>query len=106
MGGQGHKSIHCLTPETEHTTHYFYANVRDHSLDDLTIDENQRKWQKLALENEDSAMAAAIEKNMRAIEPFNIRQIYLETDKALMRVRRVTEQLIAKEAAMVEGMRA
>ena len=104
VGGQGHKSIHCLTPETEHTTHYFYANVRNHSLDDPTVDANQRKWQEQALKGEDSAMAAAIEKNMAAIKPFSIRQVYLETDKALGRVRRVIEQLIAKEAALTEGL--
>ena len=104
MSGKGHRSIHCLTPETEHTTHYFYANVRNHSPDDTTVDENQRKWQKQGLENEDSAMVAAIEKNTRAIKPFNIRPIYLETDNALMRVRRVIDQLIAKETALAEGL--
>jgi vanillate O-demethylase monooxygenase subunit len=28
------KIIHCFTPETAHTSHYFYANARDSAIDD------------------------------------------------------------------------
>ena len=100
VGGKSLQGIHCLTPETEHTTHYFYANVRNHSLEDSAVDERLRKWQKQALQDEDSAMAAAIEKNMQAIKPINLHPVYLETDRALARVRRVIEQLIAREASL------
>ena len=98
-GGKDVRGIHCLTPETEHSTHYFYANVRNHSLDDPGVDEKLRRWQKQGLEREDSAMAAAIEKNMAQIAPFKIGPVYLETDNALARVRRVIDQLIAQERA-------
>lgn len=40
VGGQtefGLKVIHCFTPESAHSTHYFFANARDYRIDDQAL---------------------------------------------------------------------
>ena len=98
LEGRNSRGVHCLTPETESSTHYFFANVRNYLLDSPVIDEQFRRWQKDALQDEDSAMVSAIEHNMAAVQRLGIRPIYLDSDNAGARVRRVIESLIAAES--------
>jgi vanillate O-demethylase monooxygenase subunit len=93
------RGVHCLTPETETSTHYFYANVRNYMIHDERIDELFREWQSNALQGEDGAMVEAIQRNLDAAERCSIAPVFLSTDAAPSRVRRVLATLLADEAA-------
>jgi len=91
------RGMHCLTPETETSTHYFFANVRNFLLNDPRIDEGLRRWQKDALQDEDSMMVSAVERNTEAAVRLGVQPIYLSTDNAGARVRRVLETLVRRD---------
>jgi len=91
------RGMHCLTPETETSTHYFFANVRNYLLEDEQIDEGLRRWQKDALQDEDSMMVSAVERNTQAAIRLGVKPIYLSTDNAGARVRRVLETLVLRD---------
>ena len=59
--GTGYFALHLLTPETQHTMHYFYGTSRNYALEDPEIDEAYRRFQRDALKAEDSRVSEAIE---------------------------------------------
>jgi vanillate O-demethylase monooxygenase subunit len=88
---------HLMTPETETTTHYFFAHTRNFSLDDLRVDERIRRWQKLGLTEQDGTMIEAVQKKMGTADLDSLRPVMFSIDTAAVRVRRVLANLIRQE---------
>jgi len=95
------RNVHLITPETETSTHYFWIHSRNRLMDDVSIDDRTRAILSNAFLTEDEPMMQACQDNMGGAEFFSLRPIYLETDFAGTRCRRIMERLIAEEAAQM-----
>lgn len=93
------RNAHLITPETEHSTHYFWMHTRNRRMDDTAVDEGTRAIITKAFLTEDEPMIAACQDYMGDAEFFSLKPLYLETDFAGTRCRRIVERLIAAEAA-------
>lgn len=80
--------VHCPTPETEHSTHYFWAMARSHFIDDKDIDAEMRAVGEKAFREDKDAL--------EAIEEL----VVAERDPAFR------ERLIASDEAGVQLLRA
>ena len=90
-------SAHIVTPETETSTHYFFANSRDFRVDDPAMDEAIRNWQAVGFGEQDKTMIEAVQKSMGNTDLLAQKPILLKNDSGAMRVRRTLAQLIAAE---------
>lgn len=89
---------HLLTPETETSTHYFWAVSRDRAVDDLQLDEILRGGISNAFENEDEPMIRAVQERMRGRALMDLNPALLPMDAAAIRARRVLEKRIASDS--------
>ena len=90
---------HFLTPETQTSTHYFYANARNYALDDPAGDEAWRQWQRKALKAEDSMVAEAIQGVVPQAEELGVEIVLLSTDLSAIRANRILEEMAASETS-------
>lgn len=90
-------SAHIVTPETETSTHYFFANSRDFRVDDPAMDEAIRNWQAVGFGEQDKTMIEAVQKSMGNTDLLALKPILLKNDSGSMRARRTLAQLIAAE---------
>lgn len=88
---------HFLTPETQDSTHYFYAHSRNFQLDDPGADEFFRNWQRSALKAEDSKVAEAIAEMVPQAEALGIEMVVLSTDLSGIRVNRILDRMADEE---------
>ena len=91
------RHLSCMTPETERTSHYHFAQTRNFGLDDDTLDDAMLAATTEAF-LEDKDMIEAQQKIIdldpgRAMLPAGI-------DKALLRIRRETDRIIETERGM------
>src|SRR5207244_10312941 len=88
-----------LNPVTETSSLYFCANSRNYALNDSSVDEIWRTWQKKALSEEDSALVAAIQATMPDADRLGLKPMpFLSTDGSGVRVARVIDRLLEAEA--------
>jgi phenylpropionate dioxygenase-like ring-hydroxylating dioxygenase large terminal subunit len=99
--GRGTRATHLLTPETELTTHYFYASSRTYSLGDAAATAANRERQRYAFEEEDAPMIEAVQRSMATTDLFALKPAVISTDAGGIRVRRILDELIAKESSVV-----
>lgn len=92
-------TVHLLTPETEDTTHYFWAAGRNRRHGDEEISRMLRYGTQNAFENEDEPMIRAVRSRMRSNDLFAHKPALLPTDEAAVRARRTIERMIEAEAA-------
>jgi vanillate O-demethylase monooxygenase subunit len=88
---------HFMTPETDTTTHYFFAHTRNFAIDDPAADERSRRWQQLGLTLQDGPMIEAVQKNMGTSDLISLRPFLFSIDAAAVRVRRTLARLIDAE---------
>lgn len=88
---------HFLTPETQSTTHYFYANARNYALEDAAADEFWRQWQLNALKAEDSFVAEAIQGVIPQAEELKVEIVVLSTDISAIRANRILDEMAIAE---------
>ncbi len=91
-----HKAIHCITPEREDSTHYFWAVTRNYRTDD---EEVSQIWEKGApgVFTQDIEAMEAIEEVLAAYAPGYPTELNIKVDGGPLRARRIIEQLLAKE---------
>ena len=94
----GTRGVHLLTPETQHTMHYFYGLARNYSLDDTEMDVLMYWWQRNALKAEDSRVAEAIDASLAHAMELGVRMVTLSTDVSALRVNRILDRMAAAEA--------
>ena len=93
------QTLHLFTPETEHSTHYFYVG----SLPRKTADEQTADRFYMALStaflNEDKPMIDAQAKTIGRVDIMALKPALLASDKAAVLARRTLAQRIADEQA-------
>jgi phenylpropionate dioxygenase-like ring-hydroxylating dioxygenase large terminal subunit len=90
-------SAHLLTPETESSTHYFWAGARDTCREDSVLGEKIRVAISAAFVNEDGPMIAACQQRMGGLELMELGPLLLKSDAAAVSARRVLAELIEQE---------
>jgi len=90
-------SLHYLVPETDRSTHYFFAMGRDVMIDDEEQTRIMAEFARRAFEDEDEPMIRAVQDLMGTSDLMSLRPAILETDKAAVQARRVLALLIRQE---------
>jgi vanillate O-demethylase monooxygenase subunit len=89
------RSLHAVTPETETTTHYFWAYARNFRIEDAGVTDMLRKGA-AATFDEDIAILEAQQSNMQRFPQGPT--VWLPTDSGGVAVRRVLSELAKREA--------
>ena len=98
--GMRREGSHLLAPETETSTHYFYANTRNYLLHDSTCDEHVREWHRVGFGEQDKPMVEAVQKMMSTADLGSLRPVLLYVDSAAVRARKVLAKLIHDETSL------
>lgn len=88
---------HFMTPETETTTHYFFAHTRNFAIDDPEADARSRWWQENGLTLQDGPMIEAVQKSMATTDLNSLRPFLFSIDTAAVRARRALAKLVEAE---------
>ena len=94
-------STHFLTPETNKTTHYFWMNARNARIDDDALTEMFRQATDSAFRNEDEPMISLVQSRMGDSDFYDLKPVFLTTDRAAGRARHLLKQLIDAEPSAV-----
>ncbi|WP_317930659.1 aromatic ring-hydroxylating dioxygenase subunit alpha [Halioxenophilus sp. WMMB6] len=95
--------FHTVTPETESTTHYFFASSRNYLLGDGDYNRAKMAGMTEAFTQEDKPVIEAQFKNMQGRGFWELKPVVLSSDAGGLRVRRVFERMLKAEQAPVEG---
>ncbi len=90
-------SAHLLSPETDRTTHYFYAIARNFRLDDAALDDTIRESIVQAFGHEDRPVIEAIQRSTLDGGDGFMPVDFTPGDAASRRVRRMLDQLAAEQ---------
>jgi vanillate O-demethylase monooxygenase subunit len=90
-------SAHLLTPESEHSTHYFWAGARDTCRDDAQLGERIRQAITTAFVAEDGPMLAACQQRMGTVDLMSLKPLLLKSDAAAVGARRILSKLLEQE---------
>lgn len=101
--GPSAPSAHWLTPETETTTHYFWAAARNRHVDNAQIGEQMAAGIGAAFANEDEPMIEACQRNMGTTDLMSLKPVLLTTDGAAIRARRVHAARLEAESPVRPG---
>ena len=89
--------MHFLTPETETTTHYFFATGHNWDIHDTEKTRQLVGHAKRAFEDEDEPMVKDCQDLMGTTDLFSLHPVLLQTDVAAVRARRLLAALIDEE---------
>lgn len=93
-------AMHAVTPETDRTSHYFFAQSRNMLLDDEEADEILYGILENAFLNEDEPMIAAQQARMGEVtDVMELKPVLLKSDGAPVAARRALDALIVAERA-------
>ncbi|MGE3245617.1 MAG: Rieske 2Fe-2S domain-containing protein [Beijerinckiaceae bacterium] len=92
-----HRPLHLITPETEHTSHYFWGVPRNFRLGEPDITETMRK-SVFRTFDEDKALVEAQDKRLQAAGMPQIPQLAVNVDVAPVQGRRLLAAMIKREA--------
>ncbi|MGE4373465.1 MAG: Rieske 2Fe-2S domain-containing protein [Xanthobacter sp.] len=93
----GQYDLHTVTPETESTTHYWFATRRNHLEEDGDYNKMKIEAMHGAFINEDGPIIEAVEQEMNGAEFFSLSPVLLSNDTAPVRVRRLLRQMIEEQ---------
>lgn len=98
-GGPKIPSVHLLTPETEDSTHYFWAAGRNRQHGNEQVSRMLHFGTQNAFENEDEPMIKAVRSRMQSNDLFAHRPALLPMDEGAVRARRIIAEMIKAEQA-------
>lgn len=93
----GQYDLHTCTPETEHTSHYWFATRRNHLVEDAAYNKLKIEGMHGAFVNEDGPIVEAVEAEMGTTDFFGLNPVLMTNDVAAVKVRRALQRLIARE---------
>lgn len=102
-GGVSSCSAHMFTPETDHSSHYFFCNSRDYGVNCAQTDDRIRKILSHVFSSEDRPMIEAQQEMIGDADLMSLEPVFLPTDKAAVLVRRRLQQLIDAEQQRQEA---
>jgi phenylpropionate dioxygenase-like ring-hydroxylating dioxygenase large terminal subunit len=91
-----HKAIHCLTPETRRSTHYFWAWARSYGTDDPEVSPMLLAAVPPVFRQDIDAVEA-IEEVLQSYEPGHPPEFNIKVDAGPIQARRLVEQMVAAE---------
>jgi vanillate O-demethylase monooxygenase subunit len=91
------QGCHLMTPATETTTHYFWAQGRNWGTPDPKMDALRLDSLRKAFDTQDKPMIEAVQRNMGTTDLDSLAPVMLSTDGGPVRARRVLKKLIAEE---------
>ena len=93
----GQYDLHSVTPETDTSTHYFFATRRNHVEADAGF--NQMKIQAMhgAFENEDVPLIEAQQQEMGTTDIFSLNPVLMSNDLAAVKFRKKLAEVISRE---------
>jgi phenylpropionate dioxygenase-like ring-hydroxylating dioxygenase large terminal subunit len=86
-----------ITPETESSTHYFWATCRNFDLEDKELTEKFRIGASHAFEMEDKPVLEAQQVALGATDMMSLKPVFLINDAGSVRARRVIDNLLSQE---------
>ncbi|SRR5260221_3570599 len=92
-----HPSLHIFTPETETSTHYFWAAAKHHSIGVADHSEKMRAAIAFAFEQEDKPIIGDVQANMQTSDIWSLKPVLLAGDATAVLARRVLAKLIVAE---------
>ena len=95
--GYANTNAHILTPETETTTHYFFAATRNYAVDDEALNQRIAETRARIFATEDKPMIEEVQRRMGDGDFWDLKPLLLPVDEASVRVRRRLDKLIAAE---------
>jgi len=96
--GVSTSNLHMMTPETDTTTHYFYANTRSFVQDDAEFNNMVDRMLIGVFAGEDKPMVEGQQQMMGTADLWSLKPILLQVDAGAVRVRRTLERLIKEES--------
>lgn len=87
-----------ITPETESTTHYFWATARTFDLQNEQLTQMFREGARHAFESEDRPMLEAQQALVGPTELMTLKPVLLVNDAGSVRARRLLQQLLDEES--------
>jgi vanillate O-demethylase monooxygenase subunit len=87
--GPSAPSSHWLTPETETTTHYFWAATRNRHVGNAEVSAQMAAGFAAAFRDEDEPMIEACQRNMGTTDLMSLNPVLLPTDGSAVRARRI-----------------
>lgn len=95
--GVSSSNLHIMTPESESTTHYFFANTRSFLQDDGEFNSFIDQILIGVFANEDKPMVEAQQQLMGSADFWSLKPLLLPGDAGAIRARRILDRLIAQE---------
>lgn len=95
----GQYDLHTSTPETETTTHYFFATRRNHNVEDAEYNSMKIAAMHEAFVTEDGPILDLQQEAMGTSDLFGLNPVLLSSDVATVKVRRLLQRLIEEEQA-------
>jgi phenylpropionate dioxygenase-like ring-hydroxylating dioxygenase large terminal subunit len=89
--------LHTTTPETEDTTHYFFATRRNHLEDDAEFNKFKIKAMHDAFETEDIPIIENIHAGMGTTDFFSLNPVLMSNDIAPVKFRKSLAKLVDQE---------
>ena len=94
--------LHTTTPETDTTTHYFFATRRNHIEEDPSFNVMKIQNMHRAFEDEDVPLLEAVQSEMETTDFFSLNPVLMSNDIAPVKVRKKLMELIDSESNSVE----
>jgi vanillate O-demethylase monooxygenase subunit len=101
----GQYDLHTCTPETEGTTHYFFATRRNHAEDDENYNTGKIAAMHQAFVEEDGPILDAVQAEMNGEEFFSLNPVLMSNDIAPVKVRRHLKRLLEQEHERAMGLK-
>jgi len=98
-GGLETKNFHLVTPESETSSHYFWAICRNFETDNDALDVDVRAGTEYAFVEQDEKLLEALQENMNGREFWSMKPALMVGDAGAVQVRRETDRLLAAEKA-------
>ncbi|MBS0355979.1 MAG: aromatic ring-hydroxylating dioxygenase subunit alpha [Proteobacteria bacterium] len=99
----GQYDLHTTTPETDGTTHYFFATRRNHLVEDAEYNAAKVKGMHDAFVDEDGPYVDAQYVAIGNADLMSLNPVLLTSDVGAVRARRILRSVIADEVASLEG---
>lgn len=96
--GISSENLHAMTPETETTSHYFFANTRSFLQDDAAFNRKLDRILVGVFNDEDKPMVEGQQVMMGTTDLWSLKPVMLAGDAGAVRVRRTLARLLAAEA--------
>lgn len=96
-------AAHCITPQTEFTCHYFFAQARNMLRDDPAVGDRLLAMLDTAFQSQDEPMIEEVQRRMGDTSDLDsLSPILLPSDGAPVAARRLLERLMAAEQSQAE----